>query len=468
MSEQRSFYTILGIDPYASANDIQAAYRLAKANRDLSTTEGYSEFKNKTEAFEELREMHRRAAYDAHYLPRRAEAILEVIRLQASVRLHGAEPPDKDGELTNTVEITFKRIAVEFGVTRDETKWISDEIKRQHPTETKEAADKMMMALSLDDIVMAIYAVRNNREMEQEREAVLAARKSPAFGFRAEAQNPGAKRQSALVLKHPMGYSEKTDATNRELAALVTDMLEHPKDINVLQRYKEAIDEGYFKPEWVIALAKANHTPHRIKNYTHEYRVVLGNIAAAIYQNPALAFAKVFTDSISKYVFDGLAYSTRTTEETQAFNLFAAVITINPDAFTYDEFERYCFRDNSPQGDGGMLVKQAMDVVEARPDLAPACFKGLVHKLYHHPAGVDPKGMLYTRLLDTLLDQGMVSHELLNGLEAANKRRDKTSEQVKHDKLKAIIDDARKCVVLRPIAVRHAGHTNPNDVCFID
>lgn len=468
MSEQRSFYTILGIDPYASANDIQAAYRLAKANRDLSTTEGYSEFKNKTEAFEELRDIHRRAAFDAHYLPRRAEAILEVIRLQASVRLNGPEPKDKDGELTNTVEITFKRIAVEFGVTREETKWISDEIARQYPAETKLAADKMIMGLTLDDIVMAIYAVRDDRAAEQAREAELAARKSPALGFRAEAKNPGAARQSARIVKHPMGYSDIAEAKNRELAALITDMLEHPKNVNVLERYKKEIDDGHFKSEWVIALAKANQTPHRIKNYTHEYRAVLGNIAAAIYQNPALAFAKVFTDNISKYVFDGLAYSTRTTEETQAFNLFAAIITINPDAFTYDEFERYCFRENSPQGDGGMLVKQAIDVVEVRPDLASASVKGLVHKLYHYPAGADPKGMFYTRLLDTLLEQGVVSHELLNGLEAANKRRDKTSEQGKHDKLEAIIDDARKRVAYRPMTMRHAGHTNPNDVCFID
>ncbi len=468
MSEQRSFYTILGIDPYASANDIQAAYRLAKANRDLSTTEGYTEFKIKTEAFEELRDIHRRDAYDAHYLPRRAEAILEVIRLQASIRLNGPEPADKDGELTNSVDITYKRIAVEYGVTREETKWISDEITRQHPTETKLAADTMIMSLSLDDIVMAIYAIRNNRAVEQAREAELAAGKSPALGFRAEATNPGAARQSARILKHPMGYSGIAEAKNRELAALITEMLEHPKNSNVLERYKNEIEAGHFKSEWVIALAKANQTPHRIKNYTHEYRAVLGNIAAALYQNPALAFAKVFTDNISKYVFDGLAYSTRTTEETQAFNLFAAVVTINRDAFTYDEFERYCFRDNSPQGEGGMLVKQAIDVVEARADLGPAAVKGLVHKLYHNPNGTDPKGMMYTRLLDTLLDMGIVSHELLSGLEAVNKRRDKTSEQAKHDKLDAIIKDAHKRVVSRPLHMRHAGHTNSNDICFID
>lgn len=460
MSEQRSYYAVLGTHPYASRAEIHEAFRLAKANRDLSTIEGYAEFRQKADAYEILRNEATHAGYDAVYLPLRAEAILEVVRLLVEVGLGIAQPVDKDGELTNKLEITFKRIAVEFGVTRQEVEWISAELSRLHPLESHADAEVVMSTMTPDDILSAMYAIRKNRLIEQEQDLA----KSSAQSFRAEAKNPGA----ATVIKHPMLYTEIADAKNRELAALITDMLEHPKDVDVLAKYFAEVDAGHFKAEWMIALAKANQTQNRINNYRHEYRAVLGNIAAALYQNPALAFTKVFTDNISKYVFDGLAHSTRTTEETQAFNLFSAVVTLNPDAFTYDEFERYCFRENSPQGDGGMLVKQAIDVVTVRADLGPAAIKGLVHKLYHHPAGADPKGMKYTELLDVMLEKGMISHDLLSGLEAANKRRNKSSQQDVHDKLAAVIKDAQPRVAVRPVHMRHAGQPNANDICFID
>ncbi|MDX1922164.1 MAG: hypothetical protein SFW65_03420 [Alphaproteobacteria bacterium] len=464
MSEQRSYYAVLGTHPYASQTEIHDAFRLAKSRRDLSTIEGYTEFRQKSDAYEVLRSEANRAGYDAVYLPLRAEAILEVVRLLVEVGLGAVYPVDKDGELTNKLEITFKRIAVEFGVTRQEVEWISTELSRLHPLEHHADAQVVMATMTPDDILSAIYAVRKNRLSEQERDLA----KSTSQSFRAEAKNPGGTKASATVLKHPMLYTEIVDAKNRELAALITDMLEHPKDVDVLAKYFAEVDAGHFKAEWIIALAKANHTQNRINNYRHEYRAVLGNIAAALYQNPALAFTKVFTDNISKYVFDGLAHSTRTTEETQAFNLFSVVLTLNPDAFSYDEFERYCFRDNSPQGDGGMLVKQAIEVVTVRTDLGQAAIKGLVHKLYHHPSGADPKGVKYTELLDVMLEKGMISHELLNGLDAANKRRDKSSQQDLHDKLAAIIKDARLRVAERPTQLRYAGQANPNDICFID
>lgn len=465
MTEPKRHYTILGTHPYATMDEIEAAfgnidrtYQDAKANRAtyLATRQGTAEFTAITAQYEDaleartiLKNPAQRKAYDNIYLPERAQVVLEVIQGLTAMTVNKDMTPDPQTGERSPLQIKTRNAMDDHNIQFNEIAMIIEKIKGIIPATN--------MAVIMDFFANKLPAIEVLSAMLDLRDELAGVN----YGFDAAATTPPVRTAEIVDLgpriaaaernrvfaggvQHILAQRVAIEEKRDQLTALAKLLIKKPSDADLQSRFFTEVESGAFSGHWLAALAIWNEEDSKRIGYG-EYHQVLGLINAAIKRKPETALHPEF-HQISQSVFNGLAYMPRS-NTTHAMDLFRTILQTNPNAFTAQSFEHYSNRDIG-SGEGGMLINVAIDLMKLRPDIATFALAGLANKLLAKPLGQDDEKVEIKELYAYMMCANAISGAWLTQLAIRNQADGRVASN--HPEYRAVIELMTHGIYLKP------------------